>query len=98
MTDKAIKSIQKAEIMFNAELSKDIDTLDIQPDVLLQEFYVFIGHTKYVLRVHKEEHKYIYNISLRIQSEILYRARMSFDIYTGRVKIPNVYLNNIARH
>lgn len=95
---KVIQQLQKASKDFNTSLENCINWLDIDHDKFHQEFYVFFGGSKYVLRVDKVAHQYQYNIKLLLQAtKVLYtrmfEGDMCFDIHTGKAKITKVLSN-----
>lgn len=98
MLKKAVKSLQSANNEFNKALEKELNTLDIHTERLLQAFYIFIGDIKYTLKIRKHPDKYEYKISLYcLQKESpSYVGNMCFDIHTGNIKIISTYLNTIG--
>lgn len=98
MVNNSIKVIKAAYKKFDRALEKELNTLDIDPEKLLQAFYLFISDTKYTLRVLKSPDKYVYKVTLVAPDTVTacYIARIVFDVNTGDTKITNTYLNNVA--
>lgn len=96
--NNSIKVIKVAYKKFDKALEKELNTLGIDPEKLLQAFYIFIGDIKYTLRVAKSVDKYLYTISLLAPEKKTpcYIAYMVFDVVTGDTKITKVYLNNVG--
>lgn len=96
--NNSIKVIKAAYKKFDRALEKELNNLDIDPEKLLQAFYLFIRDTKYTLRILKSPDKYVYKVTLAAPDTVAacYDSRMVFDVNTGDTKITNTHLNNVA--
>lgn len=96
--NNSVKVIKVAYKKFDRALEKELNTLDIDPEKLVQAFYIFIGDVKYTLTVSRSPDMYVYKVTLLAPKKVTacYIAGVQFDINTGNIKITKVYLNNVG--
>lgn len=92
---KILDQLKKANDRLIKHIEKSIDLLEIDPGfAYIQQFYMFIDDSSYVLQIIKHRDKYLYDFTL-MNLVVKFRACFKFDEYTGKVKITKIYENNI---
>ena len=96
---KILEQIKKAQDRLVKHIEESIDLLEIDPEqTSVHQYYMHIDDLRYILRIIKQRHEYLYDFSLiAVDDEVssIFRAFFKFDEYTGKVKIVKIYENYI---
>lgn len=96
---KILDQLKKANDKLFQHIEKQIDLLEIDPEqTTIHKHYIHIDDLRYVLRIVKQRHNYLYDFSLNIVTDdvsSIFRACFKFDEFTGKVKITKIYENDI---
>lgn len=96
---KILEQIRKANDRLVKHIEQSIDLLEVDPEqTKIHKHYMHIDDLRYILRIIKQRHEYLYDFSLiAVEDEVssIFRACFKFDEYTGKVKIVKIYENDI---